>query len=60
MQILTPDGVVAANVLIDNRLFHSILRTYRKVFKRCYVFLGGRARNAVLVFTGAGCPGYGL
>ena len=57
MQILTPDGVVAANVLIDNRLFHSILRTYRKVFKRCYVFLGGRARNAVLVSPGPDAPG---
>ena len=51
-QILDPDGVVAANVLIDNRLFNSILKTYRKVFKRCYLFMGVRARNGILVSPG--------
>ena len=52
MLILEPNGVVAANVLVDNKLFHSILKTYRKVFKRCYLFMGGRAQNAVFVSPG--------
>ncbi len=56
MVILDPDGVVAANVLTDNKLFHSILKTYRKVFKRCYLFMGGRAQNAVFVSPGPDAP----
>ena len=56
MLILDPRGVVAANVLIDNRLFHSILKTYRRVFKRCYVFMGARAQNAVFVSPGPDAP----
>lgn len=56
LQTLNPDGVIAANVLIDSRLFHSILKTYRKVFKRCYVFMGGRVQNAVFVSPGPNAP----
>ncbi len=56
MLILNPDGLIAANVLIDNRLFHSMLKTYKKVFKRCYLFMGGRAQNAVFVSPGPEAP----
>jgi spermidine synthase len=56
MQVLDPKGVVAANVLIDNRLFHSMLKTYRKVFKRCYLFMGGQAQNAVFISPGPDAP----
>ena len=51
-QIMNPEGVIAANVLSDNSLFHSIIKTYRKVFGRCYVFTGEQAKNAVLVIPG--------
>jgi len=54
--ILDPEGVVSANVLIDGRLFHSILKTYRKVFKRCYLFMGGQAQNAVFISPGPDAP----
>lgn len=57
MLILAPSGVVATNVLTDNRMFHSILKTYRKVFKRCYLFMGGRVQNAVLISPGPDAPG---
>lgn len=56
LQILAPKGVVAANVLIDNRLFHSMLKTYRKAFKRCYLFMGGIAQNAVFISPGPDAP----
>ena len=56
MLILDPSGVVAANVLTDNRMFHSILKTYRKVFKRCYLFMGGKVHNAVLISPGPDAP----
>ena len=56
MQVLDPKGVVAANVLIDNRLFHSMLKTYRKVFKRCYLFMGAQAQNAVFISPGPDAP----
>jgi len=51
-QNLDPKGVVVANVLSDNILFHSIIKTYRKVFGSCYVFMGGQVKNAVLVTPG--------
>ena len=57
MLILNPEGVVSANVLIDNKLFHSILKTYRKIFKRCYLFMGGQAQNAVFISPGTDAPG---
>jgi hypothetical protein len=41
-------------VLIDDKLFHSILKTHRKVYKRCYMFMGGQAQNAVLISPGPG------
>ena len=56
-RIMEPKGVIVANVLSDSMLFHSIIRTYRKVFGRCYVFLGEQARNAILVTPGTGAPG---
>jgi hypothetical protein len=56
LKILDPNGVVAANVLIDNSLFHSMLKTYRKVFKRCYLFMGGIAQNAVFISPGPDAP----
>ncbi|MBN2418564.1 MAG: fused MFS/spermidine synthase [Deltaproteobacteria bacterium] len=56
MLILNPHGVVATNVLFDNRRFHSILKTYRKVFNRCYLFMGGKAQNAVFVSPGPKAP----
>ncbi|MFC1495161.1 spermidine synthase [Thermodesulfobacteriota bacterium] len=55
-QIMNPEGVIAANVLSDNSLFHSIIKTYRKVFGRCYVFIGEQAKNAVLVTPGKDAP----
>ncbi|MGD9163105.1 MAG: fused MFS/spermidine synthase [Desulfobacteraceae bacterium] len=58
MLILDSEGVVATNVLSGNRLFHSILKTYRKVFKRCYLFMGGRAQNAVLISPGPNAPDF--
>lgn len=48
-KVLKSGGVVVANVLSDNSLFHPILKTYRKVFGRCHVLLGGQAKNAILV-----------
>jgi spermidine synthase len=56
IQVLDPKGVVAANVLFDNRLFHFMLKTYRKVFKRCYLFMGGIAQNAVFISPGPDAP----
>lgn len=56
VQVLDSKGVVAANVLSDNKLFHSILKTYQKVFKRYYLFMGGQARNAILVAPGIDAP----
>ena len=56
MLILNPEGVVATNALIDSKLFHSILKTYRKVFTRCYLFMGGLAQNAVLISPGPEAP----
>lgn len=55
-RIMTPEGVIAANVLSDNSLFNSIIKTYRKVFGRCYVFIGDQAKNAVLVAPAKGVP----
>lgn len=57
MLVLHPKGVVSANVLIDNKLFHSILKTHRKVFKRCYLFMGNQAQNAVFISPGSDAPG---
>ena len=57
MQVLDPKGVVSANILIDNRLFHSINKTYRKVFAKSYLFMGRRAQNAVIVSAGPEAPG---
>ncbi len=54
--ILDTKGVIVANVLSDNSLFHSIIRTYRKVFGRCYVFMGEKARNAILLTPGKDAP----
>ncbi|MBN1904163.1 MAG: fused MFS/spermidine synthase [Deltaproteobacteria bacterium] len=56
IQVLDTKGVVAANVLIDNRLFHSMLKTYRRVFKRCYLFMGGIAQNAVFISPAPDAP----
>ncbi len=56
IQVLDPKGVVATNVLVDNRLFHSMLKTYRKVFKRCYLFMGGIAQNAAFISPGPDAP----
>lgn len=55
-RIMNPEGVIVANVLSDSRLFHSIIKTYRKVFGRCYVFIGEQAKNAVLVTPGKDAP----
>ncbi len=55
-QILHPKGVVAANVLVDNSLFNSMLKTYRKLFNRCYLFMGGIAQNAVFISPGPDAP----
>ena len=52
LSILTPGGVVVANVLTDHRLFRSELKTFQAVFNRCYVFMGKRVNNAALVSTG--------
>lgn len=61
---LTPDGVVAANVIgavtgPQSRLFRSMIRTYQEVFSQVYIFPVGRfdgrgdaiLRNIVVVAT---------
>jgi spermidine synthase len=55
-RVMNPKGVIVANVLSDNNLFHSIIKTYREVFGRCYVFMGEQAKNAVLVTPGKDVP----
>ncbi len=60
MQVLDPEGVVSANILIDNRLFHSIIKTYRKAFKKSYLFMGGQAQNSVIVSAGPKAPSLSL
>ena len=50
--ILHPKGVVVANVLLDRKTFHSLLKTFRSVYGRCYVFMGRRTKNAILLSPG--------
>lgn len=51
--VLSPKGVVAANVFYDNQLFDAEWVTFLKVFLRCDVFLGRFSGNAILVSPGA-------
>ncbi len=48
-RLLTPDGVVVANVFYTNRLFDAELATYRDVFGPCDVYKGAHSGNAILV-----------
>jgi spermidine synthase len=50
--ILSPTGVVAANVFYDNQLFDAEWVTFLDVFDRCDVFLGRVSGNAILVSAG--------
>lgn len=56
-EILDRKGVIVANILSDNSLFNSILKTYRKVFGTYHVFMGEQARNAVLIIPGFDASG---
>ncbi|MEJ5259179.1 MAG: fused MFS/spermidine synthase [Anaerohalosphaeraceae bacterium] len=51
--VLSPTGVVAANVFYDNQLFDAEWVTFLKVFDRCDVFLGRTSGNAILISPGA-------
>lgn len=51
-EILTPGGVVVANVFSNNRLFDSELKTYRDVFGECQVYFGTSSVNAMIVARG--------
>jgi spermidine synthase len=50
--VLAEDGVVAANVLVDNRLAHAELRTFQEVFEHCQAFTGTYSTNAIIVAFG--------
>ena len=54
--VLDPKGVVVANILSYTSFFHSELKTYRKVFNNCYVFMGRHAKNAIFVAPGSEAP----
>lgn len=51
--VLSPTGVVAANVFYDNQLFDAEWVTFLDVFGRCDIFLGVSSGNAILVSCGA-------
>lgn len=50
--VLSPDGVVVANVFYTNRLFDAELATFMDVFDRCRVFEGRYSGNAMIVALG--------
>jgi len=50
--ILHPKGVIVANVFSKNQLFDAQLQTFLAVYSRCYVFLGRRVTNVMLVSPG--------
>ena len=50
--ILRPKGVVVANAFSKNQLFDAQLQTFQAVYGHCYVFLGRRVTNAILVSPG--------
>lgn len=50
--VLTPGGVVVANVFSNNRLFDCELKTYGDVFGECQVFFGSSSVNAMIIATG--------
>lgn len=55
--VLSPEGVVVANVFYDNLLFDAEWVTFRTVFEHCQVFMGKDSGNAMLVSPGpAGRP----
>jgi spermidine synthase len=55
--VLSPEGVVVANVFYDNLLFDAEWVTFLAVFERCQVFMGKDSGNAMLVSPGpAGRP----
>jgi len=50
--ILSPDGVVVANVFYANRLYDAELATYIKVFGRAQVYMGQNSGNAMILAPG--------
>lgn len=58
--LLSPRGVVVANVFHTNRLFDAQLKTFREVYGRCYVFIGTESINAVLLAPGRDLPDLAL
>lgn len=54
--ILSPGGVVVANVFHNNQLFDAQVKTFLDVYGRCYVFKGTESINAVLVSPGTDLP----
>ena len=54
--ILDPKGVVVANMLNDHRLFSPGFKTFRAVHGRCYVFMGRKTNNAILLSPGSEVP----
>lgn len=53
-EVLTPDGVVAANVFSNNRLFDAEWRTFNAVFGRTQVYFGRSTSNAFIIAPGRG------
>jgi len=51
--VLSPDGVVVANVFYSNRLFDAEFKTFLSVFGRCQVYCGIESTNAMLVASNA-------
>jgi spermidine synthase len=51
-EVLADDGVVAANVFYNNRLFDAECATFLAVFGRCQVFFCSYSMNAILVSPG--------
>ena len=52
-KILDPEGVVVANLFYDNQLFDAEVKTFKKVFGKCYLFFGEDSTNAILLSPGS-------
>jgi len=52
-KILDPEGVLVANLFYDNQLFDAEVKTFKKVFEKCYLFFGEDSTNAILLSPGS-------
>ncbi|MGD2079519.1 MAG: fused MFS/spermidine synthase, partial [Nitrospirota bacterium] len=50
---LDENGIVVSNIVSEkkNKYFHSMIKTYREVFPRLYIFKGGGSGNHVFIAT---------